>query len=169
MYKWREPTVCTNASDRRSSPGQGKAQPPVTPAKTYPFQLDVFQQEAVNCLENKESVMVAAHTSAGKTVVAEYAIAMALRDKQRIIYTSPIKALSNQKYRDLQDEFKDVGLMTGDVTINPHASCMIMTTEILRSMLYRGSDVFATKWLGLFSTRCITCETEIEELCGKKP
>ena len=121
--------------------GQGKAQPPVTPAKTYPFQLDVFQQEAVNCLENKESVMVAAHTSAGKTVVAEYAIAMALRDKQRIIYTSPIKALSNQKYRDLQDEFKDVGLMTGDVTINPHASCMIMTTEILRSMLYRGSDV----------------------------
>uniref|UniRef100_A0A7S2Q2C1 Superkiller viralicidic activity 2-like 2 n=1 Tax=Zooxanthella nutricula TaxID=1333877 RepID=A0A7S2Q2C1_9DINO len=66
---------------------------------------------------------------------------MALRDKQRIIYTSPIKALSNQKYRDLQDEFKDVGLMTGDVTINPHATCMIMTTEILRSMLYRGSDV----------------------------
>ncbi|CAE8646419.1 unnamed protein product [Polarella glacialis] len=85
--------------------------------------------------------MVAAHTSAGKTVVAEYAISMALRDKQRIIYTSPIKALSNQKYRDLQDEFKDVGLMTGDVTINPHATCMIMTTEILRSMLYRGSDV----------------------------
>ena len=82
--------------------GQGKAPPPVTPAKTYPFKLDVFQQEAVNCLENKESVMVAAHTSAGKTVVAEYAIAMALRDKQRIIYTSPIKALSNQKYRDLQ-------------------------------------------------------------------
>lgn len=66
---------------------------------------------------------------------------MALRDKQRIIYTSPIKALSNQKYRDLQDEFRDVGLMTGDVTINPHATCMIMTTEILRSMLYRGSDV----------------------------
>eukprot|EP00972_Heterocapsa_arctica_P056779 8381673-Heterocapsa_arctica.AAC.1 len=67
---------------------------------------------------------------------------MALRDKQRIIYTSPIKALSNQKYRDLQDEFKDVGLMTGDVTINPNATVMIMTTEILRSMLYRGSEVF---------------------------
>lgn len=114
---------------------------PEKPAKSYSFQLDAFQQEAVNCLERRESVMVAAHTSAGKTVVAEYAIAMALRDKQRIIYTSPIKALSNQKYRDLQDEFADVGLMTGDVTINPHASCMIMTTEILRSMLYRGSDV----------------------------
>lgn len=111
------------------------------PAKTYSFNLDGFQREAVGCLEKSESVLVSAHTSAGKTVVAEYAIAMALRDKQRLIYTSPIKALSNQKYRDLQDEFKDVGLMTGDVTINPHATCMIMTTEILRSMLYRGSEV----------------------------
>eukprot|EP00930_Biecheleria_cincta_P028758 TRINITY_DN20049_c0_g1_i1.p1 TRINITY_DN20049_c0_g1~~TRINITY_DN20049_c0_g1_i1.p1 ORF type:complete len:1065 (+),score=272.73 TRINITY_DN20049_c0_g1_i1:63-3257(+) len=121
--------------------GQPRLPLPSSPAKTYPFKLDTFQQEAVSCLERRESVMVAAHTSAGKTVVAEYAISMALRDKQRIIYTSPIKALSNQKYRDLQDEFKDVGLMTGDVTINPNASCMIMTTEILRSMLYRGSDV----------------------------
>lgn len=111
------------------------------PAKSYSYDLDVFQDEARKCLEKHESVLVAAHTSAGKTTVAEYAIAMALRDKQRIIYTSPIKALSNQKYRDMQDEFKDVGLMTGDVTINPHASIMIMTTEILRSMLYRGSDV----------------------------
>jgi len=111
------------------------------PAKEYAFKLDAFQQEAVACLERKESVLVAAHTSAGKTVVAEYAIAMALRDKQRIIYTSPIKALSNQKYRDLQDEFRDVGLMTGDVTINPNATVMIMTTEILRSMLYRGSEL----------------------------
>lgn len=110
-------------------------------AKEYSYELDVFQDEARKCLEKHESVLVAAHTSAGKTTVAEYAIAMALRDKQRIIYTSPIKALSNQKYRDMQDEFKDVGLMTGDVTINPHASIMIMTTEILRSMLYRGSDV----------------------------
>uniref|UniRef100_A0A7S1AV33 Superkiller viralicidic activity 2-like 2 n=1 Tax=Noctiluca scintillans TaxID=2966 RepID=A0A7S1AV33_NOCSC len=110
-------------------------------AKKYNFNLDVFQQQAVSCLEKHETVLVSAHTSAGKTAVAEYAIAMALRDKQRIIYTSPIKALSNQKYRDLQDEFKDVGLMTGDVTINPQASCIVMTTEILRSMLYRGSEV----------------------------
>ena len=58
-----------------------------------------------------------------------------------MIYTSPIKALSNQKYRDLQEEFKDVGLMTGDMTINPNATCLIMTTEILRSMLYRGSEI----------------------------
>jgi hypothetical protein len=57
----------------------------------------------------------------------------------RVVYTSPLKALSNQKYRELAQEFGDVGLMTGDVTINPHATCLVMTTEILRSMLYRGS------------------------------
>lgn len=111
------------------------------PAKVYPFQLDNFQQEAVNCIERGESVLVAAHTSAGKTAVAEYAIAKSLKNKQRVIYTSPIKALSNQKYRDLQEEFGDVGLMTGDMTINPTATCLIMTTEILRNMLYRGSEV----------------------------
>nr|XP_002131169.1 exosome RNA helicase MTR4 [Ciona intestinalis] len=111
------------------------------PAKEYKFILDPFQQEALLCLDNNQSVLVSAHTSAGKTVVAEYAIAMCLRDKQRVIYTTPIKALSNQKYRDLYEEFSDVGLMTGDVTINPTASCLVMTTEILRSMLYRGSEV----------------------------
>ncbi|RMX67212.1 hypothetical protein KXD40_008584 [Peronospora effusa] len=111
------------------------------PAKTYPFTLDPFQQQAVDYIEAGESVLVSAHTSAGKTAVAEYAIAKSLRDKQRVIYTSPIKALSNQKYRDLEEEFGDVGLMTGDITINPSATCLIMTTEILRSMLYRGSEV----------------------------
>lgn len=114
---------------------------PEKPARTYPFVLDPFQRVAISCLERNESVLVSAHTSAGKTVVAEYAIAMALRDHQRVIYTSPIKALSNQKYRELYEEFKDVGLMTGDVTINPSASCLVMTTEILRSMLYRGSEI----------------------------
>lgn len=110
-------------------------------AKTYPFVLDPFQQISVSCLERKESVLVSAHTSAGKTAVAEYAIAMAFRDKQRVIYTSPLKALSNQKYRELSHEFSDVGLMTGDVTLSPNASCLVMTTEILRGMLYRGSEV----------------------------
>jgi len=118
-----------------------KEDPEKKPAKVYPFELDGFQKEAIGYLEKNESVLVAAHTSAGKTSVAEYAIAMALRDNQRVIYTSPIKALSNQKYRDLAEEFSDVGLMTGDVTINPNASCLVMTTEILRSMLYRGSEV----------------------------
>lgn len=111
------------------------------PAKRYPFQLDAFQKEAINCIDNNQSVLVSAHTSAGKTACALYAIAMALRDNQRVIYTSPIKALSNQKFRELSDEFHDVGLMTGDVTLNPEASCIVMTTEILRSMLYRGSEI----------------------------
>ena len=110
-------------------------------ARTYPFILDPFQDTAISCIDRDESVLVSAHTSAGKTVVAEYAIAQSLRDKQRVIYTSPIKALSNQKYRELLAEFGDVGLMTGDVTINPDAGCLVMTTEILRSMLYRGSEI----------------------------
>ena len=111
------------------------------PAKTYPFTLDPFQSQAIASLERGQSVLVSAHTSAGKTVVAEYAIALALRAHQRVIYTSPIKALSNQKFRELNEEFGDVGLMTGDITINPSAGCLVMTTEILRNMLYRGSEV----------------------------
>lgn len=123
----------------------GTLQHPVAPSKdrarTWPFTLDPFQETSIACIERKESVLVSAHTSAGKTVVAEYAIALALKKGQRVIYTSPIKALSNQKYRELSEAFKDVGLMTGDITINPSATCLVMTTEILRSMLYRGSEI----------------------------
>lgn len=110
-------------------------------ARTWPFELDTFQKEAVYHLENGDSVFVAAHTSAGKTVVAEYAIALAAKHMTKAIYTSPIKALSNQKFRDFRQEFDDVGILTGDVQINAEASCLIMTTEILRSMLYRGADL----------------------------
>ncbi|WPK25877.1 hypothetical protein PUMCH_003211 [Australozyma saopauloensis] len=112
-------------------------------ARVWPFELDTFQKEAVYHLEQGDSVFVAAHTSAGKTVVAEYAIAMAARNMTKTIYTSPIKALSNQKFRDFKEAFKDmdIGLITGDVQINPEANCLIMTTEILRSMLYRGADL----------------------------
>ena len=110
-------------------------------AKRWPFELDAFQKEAIYHLENNDSVFVAAHTSAGKTVVAEYAIALATKHMTKTIYTSPIKALSNQKFRDFKLEFDDVGILTGDIQINPEASCLIMTTEILRSMLYRGADL----------------------------
>nr|CUU99952.1 hypothetical transcript [Hymenolepis microstoma] len=108
---------------------------------SFPFTLDPFQEEAILCIDNNESVMVAAHTSAGKTVVAEYAIAKALGEKRRVIFTTPIKALSNQKYREFSEEFEEVGLLTGDATININASVLIMTTEILQSMLYRGSSI----------------------------
>ena len=114
---------------------------PEHPARTWPFELDPFQKVSIASIERGESVLVSAHTSAGKTVVAEYAIAQSLKNNQRVIYTSPIKALSNQKYREFAAEFGDVGLMTGDVTINPTATCLVMTTEILRSMLYRGSEI----------------------------
>ncbi|EPT03462.1 hypothetical protein FOMPIDRAFT_1158982 [Fomitopsis schrenkii] len=112
-------------------------------AHKYPFELDTFQKEAVYHLEMGDSVFVAAHTSAGKTVVAEYAIALAGKHMTRAIYTSPIKALSNQKYRDFKQTFSSssVGILTGDVQINPEANCLIMTTEILRSMLYKGADL----------------------------
>lgn len=128
-------------------------------AKKFPFELDNFQKLAILQLEQHNHVFVAAHTSAGKTVVAEYAIALSQKHMTRTIYTSPIKALSNQKYRDFKyvfilslvfvcniffnsrDEFQDVGLITGDFQINQKAACLIMTTEILRSMLYCGSDI----------------------------
>lgn len=132
--------------------------PPEKPAKSWPFTLDPFQQVSIKSIEREESVLVSAHTSAGKTVVAEYAIAQCLRNNQRVIYTSPIKALSNQKYREFAAEFGDVGLMTGDVTINPTATCLVMTTEVrlcapfylLRTVLTRKIDsaLNAVPWLG---------------------
>lgn len=119
----------------------------------FPFELDLFQKHAIYHLERKESVFVAAHTSAGKTVVAEHAIATSLLNGTRTFYTSPIKALSNQKFGDFTKTFPphlpdlnstklqpQVGLLTGDTQLNTEAPCLIMTTEILRGMLYRQSN-----------------------------
>jgi hypothetical protein len=121
-----------------------------TPVHTWPFRLDTFQRESICHMEVEgpasAALFVAAHTSAGKTVVAEYAIAKAAATRTRAVYTSPIKALSNQKFHDLRRLFggpdgTGVGLITGDVSLNPDAPCLIMTTEVLRSMLYRGDDI----------------------------
>jgi ATP-dependent RNA helicase HelY len=102
----------------------------------YPFPLDDFQQEAIAALVDGDSVMVAAPTGTGKTVVAEYAVYSAFRRTGRVIYTTPIKALSNQKFRDLRQLYGDqVGLLTGDVTENKNAQVVVMTTEVLRNML----------------------------------
>ena len=102
----------------------------------YPFPLDEFQRRAIRVLLNGESVMVAAPTGSGKTVVAEFGIFNALRGTGRVLYTAPIKALSNQKYRDLHAIYGDeVGLLTGDVSENRDARVIVMTTEILRNML----------------------------------
>jgi antiviral helicase SKI2 len=110
-----------------------------SPAKTYPFELDDFQKRAILRLEEGENVFVAAHTSAGKTVVAEYAIALSKQHLTRVFYTSPTKALSNQKYREFKDLFGEVGLLTGDVSVDTESFCLVMTTEVLRSMLYQDS------------------------------
>ena len=109
-------------------------------ARKYPFELDTFQKEAIWHMENDDCVFVAAHTSAGKTVAAEYAFALSESHCTRAVYTSPIKTISNQKFRDFSGQF-EVGILTGDVSIRPESSCLIMTTEILRSMLYKGADI----------------------------
>ncbi|KAH0630499.1 hypothetical protein JD844_013565, partial [Phrynosoma platyrhinos] len=110
----------------------------------WSFEPDVFQKQAILHLEKHDSVFVAAHTSAGKTVVAEYAIALSQKHMTRTIYTSPIKALSNQKFRDFKNTFGDVGLLTGDVQLHPDASCLIMTTEILRRIKRKKIYVIST-------------------------
>jgi antiviral helicase SKI2 len=107
----------------------------------FPFDLDIFQKRSVIRLENHQNVLVCAHTSSGKTVVAEYAIALGKKLGKRVFYTSPIKALSNQKYREFKLKFGDVGILTGDVSLNPDAQCVIMTTEILQSSLYKNSEM----------------------------
>lgn len=102
----------------------------------YPFPLDEFQRRAIQVLLNGESVMVAAPTGSGKTVVAEFGIFDSFRGTGRVLYTAPIKALSNQKFRDLRALYGDqVGLLTGDVAENRDARIIVMTTEILRNML----------------------------------
>ncbi|EGT36284.1 hypothetical protein CAEBREN_30276 [Caenorhabditis brenneri] len=134
---------------------------------SYPFSLDPFQQSSVLCMERGESLFVAAHTSAGKTVVAEYAIALCQAHKTRAVYTSPIKALSNQKFRDFKQIFGDVGLVTGDIQLPPEAACLIMTPEILRSMLYNGSEVISGfKWVVFDELHYI--HNEEEDMSGKR-
>jgi superfamily II RNA helicase len=111
----------------------------------FPFKLDPFQEEAIAFLREGKSVVVTAPTGSGKTVIGEYAIYRALARQKRVFYTTPLKALSNQKFRDFQEKFgktlangvfEEVGLITGDILINPNAPIVVMTTEIFRNMLY---------------------------------
>ena len=104
----------------------------------YAFPLDDFQLEAIRAIQGDQSVIVSAPTGAGKTLVAEFAIMAALERGVRIAYTTPLKALSNQKFGDFTRAYGEdrVGILTGDVKVNPHAPVVVMTTEILRNALY---------------------------------
>jgi ATP-dependent RNA helicase HelY len=105
------------------------------------FSLDAFQIEAMDSLDAGHSVVVAAPTGSGKTIVAEYAIAVAIASGKRAYYTAPIKALSNQKFKDLVERYgaAKVGLLTGDTSINDSAPIVVMTTEVLRNMIHAGN------------------------------
>ncbi len=108
------------------------------------FELDPFQIESCVALEDGDGVLVAAPTGAGKTIVAEFAVYLAMSSvREKVFYTAPMKALSNQKYNELVDVYgpDDVGLLTGDTAVNPRARVVVMTTEVLRNMLYAGSDL----------------------------
>src|SRR6478609_616548 len=111
-------------------------------ASTLGFPLDPFQVESCEALEAGHGVLVAAPTGAGKTVVGEFAVHLAMATGRKAFYTTPIKALSNQKYTDLvrRHGASNVGLLTGDTTINGEAPIVVMTTEVLRNMLYADSD-----------------------------
>src|ERR1700738_5611281 len=111
-------------------------------AEQMPFALDDFQRRACQALENGHGVLVCAPTGAGKTVVGEFAVHLALEAGRKCFYTTPIKALSNQKHADLVRRYgpEKIGLLTGDVSINPGAPVVVMTTEVLRNMLYADSD-----------------------------
>ena len=99
--------------------------------------LDSFQTEAIQAINHQKSVIVSAPTGAGKTIIAEYAVEQCVGRNQRIIYTTPIKALSNQKYRDFVNLYGDqVGIVTGDVVINQFAPVLFMTTEIFRNTIF---------------------------------
>ena len=111
------------------------------PPITFPYQLDTFQKNAINSIEQGNNVLACAHTGSGKTTIAEYAIALGLSKNKKIIYTSPIKTLSNQKYFDFSKQYESVGILTGDIKQNPDANILIMTTEILRNMLFRNNFI----------------------------
>ena len=129
---------------------------PQSPAIEYTFPLDPFQQHAVAAISRDENVLVTAKTGSGKTLVGEYQIAHSLAKGKRVFYTTPIKSLSNQKFYDLKKMFPSVGIMTGDIKFRPDADVVIMTTEILRNLLFKHKS--STQSLG------ITADLSIDNL-----
>ena len=132
----------TSPAERYAEYRRGRRHPVFADfASLYDFPLDDFQVRACHELEEGRGVLVAAPTGSGKTIVGEFAVHLALEAGRKCFYTTPIKALSNQKYQDLVRRYgpEKVGLLTGDNTINGEAPIVVMTTEVLRNMLYAGS------------------------------
>jgi ATP-dependent RNA helicase HelY len=132
----------TSPSDQYAAARQRGERPAFTEFRAqYPFALDDFQDESCRAVEDGYSVLVCAPTGSGKTVVGEFAAHLALSSGQKCFYTTPIKALSNQKYNDFVERYgaERVGLLTGDNSVNSEAPIVVMTTEVLRNMLYVGS------------------------------
>ena len=127
---------------------------PLEPATVYNYPLDPFQQHAIAAIHRGDNVLVTAKTGSGKTLVGEYQIHYSLARGKRVFYTTPIKSLSNQKFHDLKNIFPSVGILTGDIKFKPDAQVVIMTTEILRNMLYKRNS--STASLGLSSN--ISCD-----------
>ncbi len=130
------------STERSDTTSDDVASMDLDPKGIFPFQLDDFQLEAIDALNQGHSVVVSAPTGSGKTLIGEYAIYRAIAHGQKVFYTTPLKALSNQKLRDFRNQFgsKNVGLMTGDLSVNREASIVVMTTEIFRNMLYAEVD-----------------------------
>lgn len=130
----------SSSASAPGTPAQSTDVPPLE--QLFPFSLDDFQLEAIEALNQGHSVVVSAPTGSGKTLIGEYAIHRALAHGQKVFYTTPLKALSNQKLRDFREQFgaERVGLMTGDLTVNREASIVVMTTEIFRNMLYAEAE-----------------------------
>jgi replicative superfamily II helicase len=120
---------------------------PHTLSYEYPYPLDPFQKHAISAIHRGENVFVTAKTGSGKTLVGEYQIHHSLARGGRVFYTTPIKSLSNQKFNDLSRIFPSVGIMTGDIKFRPDAQVIVMTTEILRNLLYKRGT--ATEKFGL--------------------
>lgn len=127
---------------------------------TYSFPLDPFQKHAIAAIDKDENVLVTAKTGSGKTLVAEYAIVHALKKEGRVFYTTPIKSLSNQKFHDLKKLFPEssIGIMTGDIKYRPDAQVLVMTTEILRNLLYKkGSSTASIGLTAAISLEGLSC------------
>jgi len=114
-------------------------------SESFPFELDPFQIDACHALESGKGVLVAAPTGAGKTIVGEFAVDLVINSGGKCFYTTPIKALSNQKYQELSSKYGEnkIGLLTGDTSINSEAQIVVMTTEVLRNMIYSNSSTIS--------------------------